>query len=52
MAETGSTFAEDLLIHWDLEIGNFWQVVPNEIAAALEHQLVDGEDALESAGSD
>jgi glutamate synthase (NADPH) large chain len=52
VAETGSTFAEDLLIHWDLEIGNFWQVVPNEIAAALEHPLVDGEDALESAGSD
>ncbi len=52
ITETGSAFAEDLLIHWDLEIGNFWQVVPSEIVSMLEQPLVDGGDAAEMAGAD
>ena len=52
VAETGSAFAEDLLIHWDLEIGKFWQVVPREIIAKLEHPLVDGEAEVSTAGAD
>ncbi len=39
--ETGSSFAEDLLIHWDLEVGKFWQVVPNETIKNLEQPLSD-----------
>ena len=41
MAETQSIFAQDLLIHWDLEIGKFWQVVPKEMVARLPHALSD-----------
>ncbi len=37
--ETGSTFAEDLLIHWDLELYKFWQVVPKETIKNLENPL-------------
>ncbi len=39
LKETGSTFAEDLLIHWDLEVGKFWQVVPVETIQNLEQPL-------------
>ncbi|HJN04789.1 MAG TPA: glutamate synthase large subunit, partial [Alphaproteobacteria bacterium] len=39
--ETQSTFAADLLIHWDLEVGKFWQIVPHEILQALEEPLSD-----------
>jgi len=49
-AETGSAFAEDLLIHWDLEIGKFWQVVPQEVIPTLAHPLVDGESETVAAG--
>ena len=41
--ETGSLFAEDLLIHWDLQVGNIWQVVSKETIAILEHPLSDKE---------
>ena len=41
VAETQSIFAQDLLIHWDLEIGKFWQVVPKEMIARLPHALSD-----------
>ncbi|MDC0074554.1 glutamate synthase large subunit [Alphaproteobacteria bacterium] len=37
--ETGSKFADDLLIHWDLEVGKFWQVVPKETIKLLEEPL-------------
>ena len=37
--ETGSRLAEQLLIDWDRELTRFWQVVPKEILAKLEHPL-------------
>jgi glutamate synthase (NADPH/NADH) large chain len=52
VAETGSVFAEDLLIHWDLEIGNFWQIVPAEVMAKLEQPLIDGDAASTLAAAD
>jgi glutamate synthase (NADPH/NADH) large chain len=52
IAETGSAFADDLLIHWDLEIGNFWQVVPSEVVAKLEQPLIDGDAESAAAGAD
>jgi len=52
VAETGSAFAEDLLIHWDLEIGNFWQVVPSEVIPMLEQPLVEGDGQTEIAVGD
>jgi glutamate synthase (NADPH/NADH) large chain len=39
--ETQSKFARDLLIHWDLEIGKFWQIVPREMLSRLEQPLSD-----------
>jgi glutamate synthase (NADPH/NADH) large chain len=39
--ETQSTFTRDLLIHWDLEIGKFWHVVPFEMISRLTHPLSD-----------
>ena len=42
--ETQSAFARDLLIHWDLEIGKFWQVVPHEMIARLAQPLSDEAD--------
>ena len=39
--ETQSTFARDLLIHWDLEIGKFWHIVPTEMISRLEYPLSD-----------
>jgi glutamate synthase (NADPH/NADH) large chain len=38
-AETGSAFAAELLAHWEREIGNFWQVVPQEMVARLANPL-------------
>ena len=35
-AETGSILAERLLADFDLERGNFWQVIPKEMLARLE----------------
>jgi glutamate synthase (NADPH/NADH) large chain len=42
--ETQSTFARDLLIHWDLEIGKFWQIVPFEMIDRLAQPLSDEAD--------
>jgi glutamate synthase (NADPH/NADH) large chain len=39
--ETGSVFCAELLAHWEAERGNFWQVVPKEMLARLEHPLTD-----------
>jgi len=37
--ETQSRFAERLLIDWQMERDNFWQVVPKEIIPHLKHPL-------------
>jgi len=37
--ETGSTFATELLAHFDRELGRFWQVVPREMVSRLAHPL-------------
>ncbi len=37
--ETQSRFAEQLLIDWRHEKARFWQIVPNEMIARLEHPL-------------
>ncbi|HTO39501.1 MAG TPA: glutamate synthase-related protein, partial [Rhizomicrobium sp.] len=39
--ETGSIFATELLAHWDIELGHFWQVVPKEMITRLSHPLSD-----------
>ncbi len=41
IANTQSAFAAQLLTHWDLEIGKFWQVCPLEMVDRLEHPLAD-----------
>jgi len=38
-AETGSLFAAELLAQWDVELGNFWQVVPKEMVSRMAHPL-------------
>jgi glutamate synthase (NADPH/NADH) large chain len=38
-AETGSVFASELLANWDIELGNFWQVIPKEMLSRLAHPL-------------
>jgi glutamate synthase (NADPH/NADH) large chain len=43
--ETQSRFAERLLIDWRHERDRFWQVVPREMLAHLEHPLSDSEAA-------
>ncbi|HEX4296188.1 MAG TPA: glutamate synthase large subunit [Rhizomicrobium sp.] len=45
--ETGSAFAAEILAHWDRESAKFWQVVPREMAARLEHPLRDEKAAAE-----
>jgi glutamate synthase (NADPH/NADH) large chain len=37
--ETGSAFAGELLAHWDMEVGKFWQVVPKEMLDRLAYPL-------------
>jgi glutamate synthase (NADPH/NADH) large chain len=37
--ETGSPLAAELLRNWDLELGNFWQVVPKEMLGRHEAPL-------------
>ncbi len=37
--ETGSVLATQMLVQWDREIGNFWQVVPKEMLARIEMPL-------------
>ncbi|MGP1397183.1 MAG: glutamate synthase large subunit [Inquilinaceae bacterium] len=39
LAETQSRFAEQLLLDWDFERANFWQVVPKEMVDRLEHPI-------------
>ena len=39
--ETQSRFAERLLIDWEMERGNFWQIVPKEIIPHLSHPITD-----------
>ena len=40
-SQTSSEFAAELLAHWDIELGRFWQVVPKEIVSLLSHPLTD-----------
>ena len=40
-AETGSTFAAELLAHWDVELPRFWQVVPQEMVNRLPYTLTE-----------
>ena len=37
--ETGSALASDLLRHWDVALGQFWQVCPKEMVGRLDHPL-------------
>tara|TARA_Y100001970_G_scaffold294354_1_gene451352 strand:+ start:32903 stop:37453 length:4551 start_codon:yes stop_codon:yes gene_type:complete len=37
--ECGSRFSEDLIVNWDLEVGNFWQICPKEMIDKLEFPL-------------
>ena len=43
--ETQSSFAERLLIDWEIERRHLWQIVPREMIDRLEHPL--GEDTVE-----
>jgi glutamate synthase (NADPH/NADH) large chain len=38
-AETGSLFASEILAQWDVELANFWQVVPKEMVNRLAYPL-------------
>jgi glutamate synthase (NADPH/NADH) large chain len=40
-------FAEELLAHWDRELGKFWQVVPKEMLSRLAHPLNEARAAAE-----
>jgi glutamate synthase (NADPH/NADH) large chain len=44
--QTESALALRLLNEWDVEIGNFWQVVPTEIIPTLDKPIDNGQ-ALE-----
>ncbi|WP_422075697.1 glutamate synthase large subunit [Tranquillimonas rosea] len=46
LAETGSRKAADLLQHWDVELGNFLQIVPTEMIGKLEHPIGDSKIAV------
>ena len=46
-AETGSSFATELLTQWDVELRNFWQVVPKEMVDRLPHPLKEERAAAE-----
>ena len=37
--ETGSMLATQMLVQWDREIGNFWQIVPKEYVNYLAAPL-------------
>ncbi len=39
VGHTQSRFAERLLIDWSREVGRFWQIVPKELLAILEHPV-------------
>jgi glutamate synthase (NADPH/NADH) large chain len=38
--ETQSHYAERLIVDWDREVRRFWQVVPKEMIAKLEHPVL------------
>jgi glutamate synthase (NADPH/NADH) large chain len=45
--ETASLFAAELLAHWDVELANFWQVVPQEMLTRLSYPLTEARAAAE-----
>jgi glutamate synthase (NADPH/NADH) large chain len=45
--ETASIFAAELLAHWDVELANFWQVVPQEMLTRLSYPLSEAKVAAE-----
>ena len=47
--ETHSAHAAALLDNWDRERGKFWQVVPKELVAKLDHPIKAAEDTKLSA---
>jgi glutamate synthase (NADPH/NADH) large chain len=49
VAETGSRFAEGLLLDWDGTRARLWQVVPKEMLARLEHPLDELAPSLQAA---
>ena len=38
--ETQSVFAEQLLNHWNTEVGKFWQVIPTEMIHRYERPVI------------
>ena len=46
---TQSRFAERLLIDWSREVGRFWQIVPKELLAILEHPVTAERERAERA---
>ncbi|NQU69762.1 MAG: glutamate synthase large subunit, partial [Rhodospirillales bacterium] len=47
--ETQSRFAERLLIDWDREVGNFWQVIPKEMIGQHDQPIFAEEDQEQRA---
>ena len=50
VAETDSHFGQDLLAHWELELGRFWQICPKEMLSRLANPLSDKPAAALRAG--
>ena len=46
LEETGSRKAQEILQHWDMELGNFVQVCPKEMLKIIPHPLVEEEQAM------
>ena len=49
VGHTQSRFAERLLIDWSREVGRFWQIVPKELLAILEHPVTAERERAERA---
>jgi glutamate synthase (NADPH/NADH) large chain len=47
--QTESALALRLLNEWDVEIGNFWQVVPTEIIPTLDKPIDNGQSLEQTA---
>ncbi len=47
--ETQSQFASTMLINWDQERGNFWQICPKEMISRLDNPLTDDEAEAQTA---
>src|SRR5690606_27615338 len=45
VAETGSTWAADMLHNWERDRARFWQVCPKEMVNRIAHPLNDAEAA-------